>query len=223
MPRAATPSPAAAQTAEPRARPNATQAATDRTAAAAAEVEDRAKCSRPPARAVATRPRCRSNPAATSPSIARRASSSAAVEAAVVAVAGTAQVAGGRGHYYVHVEPREGESFDQFLRRFKTSMDKSGILREYKRKRYFKSNGELQREKAKAAARRRTKRFRGPRPLRIRRPLRMYMVDNRRGHGLPGSICQPRLHSRGESCAYAFDWLGREWLRRECPAATCPE
>jgi hypothetical protein len=39
-------------------------------------------------------------------------------------------------------------------------------LREYKRKRYFKSNGELQREKAKAAARRRTKRFRGPRPAR---------------------------------------------------------
>src|SRR5260370_41802821 len=64
----------------------------------------------------------------------------------------------------MHVEPREGESFDQLLRRFKTSMDKSGILREYKRKRYFKSNGELQREKAKAAARRRTKRFRRPRP-----------------------------------------------------------
>ena len=40
------------------------------------------------------------------------------------------------------------------------------ILREYKRKRYFKSNGELQREKAKAAARRRTKRFRGPKPAR---------------------------------------------------------
>src|SRR5262249_61315589 len=64
----------------------------------------------------------------------------------------------------MHVEPREGESFDQMLRRFKTSMDKSGILREYKRKRYFKSNGELQREKAKAAARRRTRRSRSPRP-----------------------------------------------------------
>ena len=63
----------------------------------------------------------------------------------------------------MHVEPREGESFDQMLRRFKTSMDKSGILREYKRKRYFKSNGELQREKAKAAARRRTRRSRTPR------------------------------------------------------------
>jgi ribosomal protein S21 len=63
----------------------------------------------------------------------------------------------------MHVEPREGETFDQLLRRFKTSMDKSGILREYKRKRYFKSNGELQREKAKAAARRRTRRSRAPR------------------------------------------------------------
>jgi ribosomal protein S21 len=55
------------------------------------------------------------------------------------------------------------------LRRFKTSMDKAGILREYKRKRYFKTNSELQREKAKAAARRRTRRpkiARGPRPQR---------------------------------------------------------
>jgi len=69
----------------------------------------------------------------------------------------------------MHVEPREGESFDQMLRRFKTSMDKSGILREYKRKRYFKTNSELQREKAKAAARRRARRpkmMRGPRPQR---------------------------------------------------------
>ena len=63
----------------------------------------------------------------------------------------------------MHVEPREGESFDQMLRRFKTSMDKSGILREYKRKRYFKTNSELAREKAKAAARRRTRRSRSPR------------------------------------------------------------
>jgi small subunit ribosomal protein S21 len=69
----------------------------------------------------------------------------------------------------MHVEPREGESFDQLLRRFKTSMDKSGILREYRRKRYFKSKGELQREKARAAARRRTRRTR---VLRARRPQR---------------------------------------------------
>jgi len=69
----------------------------------------------------------------------------------------------------MHVEPRDGESFDQMLRRFKTAMDKSGILREYKRKRYFKSNSELERDKAKAAARRRTRKpkmIRGPRPQR---------------------------------------------------------
>jgi small subunit ribosomal protein S21 len=69
----------------------------------------------------------------------------------------------------MHVEPRDGESFDQMLRRFKTSIDKSGILREYKRKRYFKTNGELQREKAKAAARRRTRRSRVPRSPRPQR------------------------------------------------------
>jgi ribosomal protein S21 len=69
----------------------------------------------------------------------------------------------------MHVEPREGESFDQMLRRFKTSMDKSGILREYKRKRFFKSNSELAREKAKAAARRRAKRTRAPRAPRPQR------------------------------------------------------
>jgi len=167
MPRAGTPSPAAAQIVGPRARPNATGAgaATDRTAVAAARAGDHARCSQPPALAAATRRRCHSNPAATSRCTARRASSSAA--AAPVAAADTARVApAAEGATNVHVEPREGESFDQFLRRFKTSMDKSGILREYKRKRYFKSNGELQREKAKAAARRRTKRFRGPRPLR---------------------------------------------------------
>ncbi len=69
----------------------------------------------------------------------------------------------------MHVEPRDGETFDQMLRRFKTAMDKSGILREYKRKRYFKTNSELERDKAKAAARRRMRKpkmARGPRPQR---------------------------------------------------------
>ncbi len=166
MLRAATPSPAAAQIVGQRARPNATGAAavTDHTAGVAG-AGVRARCLPRRARAAATRHRCHSNPAATSPCIAQRASSSAAAEPA--AAAGTARAApAAEGATNVHVEPRDGESFDQFLRRFKTSMDKSGILREYKRKRYFKSNGELQREKAKAAARRRTKRFRGPRPLR---------------------------------------------------------
>lgn len=58
----------------------------------------------------------------------------------------------------MHVESREGETFDQLLKRFKTSIEKAGLLREYKRKQRFKSEGELRREKAKAAARRRTKR-----------------------------------------------------------------
>ena len=66
----------------------------------------------------------------------------------------------------MHVEAREGEPFDQLLRRFKTGIEKAGILREYKRKQRFKSAGELRREKAKAAARRRTKRPRAARDAR---------------------------------------------------------
>ena len=66
----------------------------------------------------------------------------------------------------MHVEAREGEPFDQLLRRFKTGIEKAGILREYKRKQRFKSAGELRREKAKAAARRRTKRPRVARDAR---------------------------------------------------------
>lgn len=57
----------------------------------------------------------------------------------------------------MHVTARTDETFDQLLRRFKTGMEKAGILREYKRKQRFKSAGELRREKAKAAARRRAK------------------------------------------------------------------
>ena len=60
----------------------------------------------------------------------------------------------------MHVEAREGEAFDQMLRRFKTGIEKAGILREYKRKQRFKSAGELRREKAKAAARRQSRRSR---------------------------------------------------------------
>ena len=63
----------------------------------------------------------------------------------------------------MHVVPREDETFDQLLRRFKNGVDKAGILREYKRKQRFKSAGELRREKAKAAARRRTRRSRDTR------------------------------------------------------------
>jgi ribosomal protein S21 len=72
----------------------------------------------------------------------------------------------------MHVELHQGESFDQLLRRFKNGMDKSGILREYKRKRFFRSNGELQRDKAKAAARRRTRRRRAREPRSLNTPPR---------------------------------------------------
>ena len=62
----------------------------------------------------------------------------------------------------MQVTVREDETIDQLVRRFKTGVEKAGILREYKRKRFFKSNGELAREKAKAAARRRAKGRRRP-------------------------------------------------------------
>jgi ribosomal protein S21 len=61
----------------------------------------------------------------------------------------------------MHVLAREDETFDQLLRRFKNGVEKAGVLREYKRKQRFKSAGELRREKAKAAARRRSKGRRG--------------------------------------------------------------
>ena len=68
--------------------------------------------------------------------------------------AARARVVGGRFRPYAwkrrHV--RRSPGFDQLLRRFKTGIDKAGILREYKRKQRFKSAGELRREKAKAAA-----------------------------------------------------------------------
>lgn len=57
----------------------------------------------------------------------------------------------------MHVTARDDETFDQLLRRFKSGIEKAGVLREYKRKQRFKSAGELRREKAKAAARRRAK------------------------------------------------------------------
>jgi ribosomal protein S21 len=47
----------------------------------------------------------------------------------------------------MHIEPRDGEIFDQLLHRLTTSRAKAGILREYTRTQRFRSNGELQREK----------------------------------------------------------------------------
>jgi ribosomal protein S21 len=133
------------------------------------------RCTRPCARAAATLPACRSSRARTSRCIARHASSSGAARTPAVAATPAAGATDSRHGVAscvlrlatrknevpslpMHVEAREGEPFDQLLRRFKTGIDKAGILREYKRKQRFKSAGELRREKAKAAARRRTKR-----------------------------------------------------------------
>jgi small subunit ribosomal protein S21 len=66
----------------------------------------------------------------------------------------------------MEVERRDDETFDQLMRRFKTGIEKAGVLREYKRKRRFRSAGELRREKARAAARRLTRNRRSGRSIR---------------------------------------------------------
>ncbi|MDO8530670.1 MAG: 30S ribosomal protein S21 [Dehalococcoidia bacterium] len=50
---------------------------------------------------------------------------------------------------------REGETQESLLKRFTTKVQRSGILREAKRKRFFVSKGEAAREKQRRAARRR--------------------------------------------------------------------
>jgi small subunit ribosomal protein S21 len=60
----------------------------------------------------------------------------------------------------VDVVPREGESFEQMLRRFKSGVERAGILRELKRKRYFRPKSVVRREKARIAARRRSRKSR---------------------------------------------------------------
>lgn len=58
------------------------------------------------------------------------------------------------------VTSREGESFEQLLRRFKTGVERAGILRDLKRKRYFRPKSVVRREKARMAARRRNRKQR---------------------------------------------------------------
>ncbi len=60
----------------------------------------------------------------------------------------------------MEVVSREGESFEQMLRRFKTGVERSGILRELKRKRFFRPKSVVRREKAQLAARRRNRKRR---------------------------------------------------------------
>lgn len=54
----------------------------------------------------------------------------------------------------MQVFARDGESFDQLLRRFTREVQGSGLLREYRQKQRFKSNAEIRHEKARAARRR---------------------------------------------------------------------
>ncbi|MBI4299592.1 MAG: 30S ribosomal protein S21 [Chloroflexi bacterium] len=49
---------------------------------------------------------------------------------------------------------REGESFEGLLKRFRTSVQLSGVLKEAKRRRHFVSNREKAREAERRAARR---------------------------------------------------------------------
>ena len=46
---------------------------------------------------------------------------------------------------------RDGESFDQMWRRFKQGAERSGLVRDMKRKRFYLSKGETRRLKAKLA------------------------------------------------------------------------
>lgn len=54
------------------------------------------------------------------------------------------------------VERRPGEGIDQMMKRWKTLMDKAGVVREFKRRQRFMPETERRRLKARAAARRRS-------------------------------------------------------------------
>ena len=59
------------------------------------------------------------------------------------------------------VNLREGENFEELFRRFKRSIEASGILREYRRKQRFKPAHEERRDKIRAAQRRKRRQGRG--------------------------------------------------------------
>ncbi len=55
----------------------------------------------------------------------------------------------------MQVKMREGENFENMLKRFKSGVAKQGILRDAKRHQAFMSRGERQRLKARKAERKR--------------------------------------------------------------------
>ena len=61
------------------------------------------------------------------------------------------------------VELRKNETQQHLLRRFRKSVAKSGILREFRRKRWFVSKGEMRRIAKKKAIRRNKRRQRNSR------------------------------------------------------------
>ena len=54
----------------------------------------------------------------------------------------------------MYVTARPGETFEELYRRFKRSMEASGILRDYRRKQQFTPAHELRRQKVAKANRR---------------------------------------------------------------------
>lgn len=60
-----------------------------------------------------------------------------------------------------HVTLRDGEDGDQLLKRFQTQMQRSGILRELRNRKFFRSRGEQKRlDKARSLRRIRRRRSR---------------------------------------------------------------
>lgn len=57
----------------------------------------------------------------------------------------------------MHVELKEGESFDQVLKRFTRGVSQSGILRSYREASRFVSKSETERLKRRRAARRKAR------------------------------------------------------------------
>ena len=67
----------------------------------------------------------------------------------------------GRRKNLAHVTLRDGEDGDQLLKRFQTQMQRSGILRELRNRRFFRSRGEQKRlDKARSLRRIRRRRSR---------------------------------------------------------------
>ena len=66
-----------------------------------------------------------------------------------------------------YVTPRDGENPESLVNRFRASVQHSGILRELKDRRFFRSKAQKERLAAQRAARRACKSARGPMALRL--------------------------------------------------------